>query len=91
MGRIQPFASDTGTTNAMIAAAPPVAKVMRDACQFVGNTPVAVHNASFDKKFWEAELARLELAKATPRRASELNGNQMGFALVDSTILLSDV
>jgi len=52
----------TGITNAMIAAAPPVAKVMREAWQFVGNTPVVAHNASFDKKFWEAELARLSLS-----------------------------
>lgn len=55
----------TGITNAMIAAAPPVAKVMREACQFVGNTPVVAHNASFDKKFWEAELAHLSMASAS--------------------------
>lgn len=56
----------TGITNAMIAAAPPVAKVMREACQFVANTPVVAHNASFDKKFWEAELARLSLSSTSP-------------------------
>jgi DNA polymerase-3 subunit epsilon len=55
----------TGITNAMIAAAPPVAKVMRDACNFVGNTPVVAHNASFDKKFWDAELAYLSLSSAS--------------------------
>jgi len=55
----------TGITNAMIAAAPPAAKVMREACQFVGNTPVVAHNASFDKKFWEAELAYLSLSSAS--------------------------
>lgn len=51
----------TGITNAMIASAPPVAKVMREACKFVGNRPVVAHNASFDKKFWEAELALLSI------------------------------
>src|SRR5450830_1995005 len=51
----------TGITNAMIASAPPVAKVMRDASRFVGKTPVVAHNASFDKKFWEAELAYLSI------------------------------
>ena len=51
----------TGITNAMIAAAPPVAKVMREASMFVGNTPVVAHNASFDKRFWEAELAYLSI------------------------------
>jgi len=55
----------TGITNAMIAAAPPVAKVMREAYQFVGNTPVVAHNASFDKKFWEAELAYLSMSSAS--------------------------
>ncbi len=55
----------TGITNAMIAAAPPVAKVMRDAAKFVGTTPVVAHNASFDKKFWEAELAHLSMATAS--------------------------
>lgn len=49
----------TGITNTMIASAPPVAKVMREASMFVGKTPVVAHNASFDKKFWEAELAYL--------------------------------
>jgi len=51
----------TGITNAMIAAAPPVANVMREAASFVGTLPVVAHNASFDKKFWQAELARLGL------------------------------
>jgi DNA polymerase-3 subunit epsilon len=51
----------TGITNAMIAAAPPVAMVMRDAAMFVGKTPVVAHNASFDKKFWVAELAYLSI------------------------------
>ena len=55
----------TGITNMMIAAAPPVAKVMREAAKFVGTTPVVAHNASFDKKFWEAELAHLSMATAS--------------------------
>lgn len=58
--------SITGITNAMIAAAPPVAKVMLKASKFVGTTPVVAHNASFDKKFWEAELARLSLSPVSP-------------------------
>lgn len=55
----------TGITNAMIAASPPVATVMREAAKFVGNTPVVAHNASFDKKFWEAELAYLSIPTAS--------------------------
>jgi DNA polymerase-3 subunit epsilon len=48
----------TGITNAMVACAPDAATVMADANRFVGNAPLVAHNASFDRKFWEAELAR---------------------------------
>ena len=49
----------TGITNDMIASAPPVSKVMRESAAFVGNHPVVAHNAGFDKRFWQAELALL--------------------------------
>ncbi|MFJ2993662.1 PolC-type DNA polymerase III [Pandoraea sp. NPDC087047] len=49
----------TGITNDMIASAPPASRVMREAAQFVGNCPVVAHNAGFDKRFWQAELAML--------------------------------
>ncbi|ABE41976.1 3'-5' exonuclease [Polaromonas sp. JS666] len=48
----------TGITNAMVASAPDAATVMTDANRFVGNAPLVAHNASFDRKFWEAELSR---------------------------------
>ena len=48
----------TGISNAMIAAAPAAEKVMAEANRFVGNAPMVAHNASFDRKFWEAELNR---------------------------------
>ena len=51
----------TGITNEMIAAAPTAAKVMAEAARFVGKAPLVAHNASFDRKFWCAELARLAL------------------------------
>ncbi len=51
--------SFTGISNAMIAAAPPAAQVMAQAARFVGGAPLVAHNASFDKRFWQAELARL--------------------------------
>jgi DNA polymerase-3 subunit epsilon len=31
---------------------------MREAARFVGDLPMVAHNAAFDKKFWQAELAR---------------------------------
>jgi DNA polymerase-3 subunit epsilon len=48
----------TGISNAMIAAAPAAEKVMAEANRFVGNAPMVAHNASFDRRFWEAELSR---------------------------------
>ena len=46
----------TGITNAMVQSAPSAESVMRDAARFVGNTPMVAHNASFDRRYWEAEL-----------------------------------
>ena len=58
--RIPPFIeSFTGITNAMVAAAPPAAQVMAEAARFVGGAPLVAHNAGFDRRFWQAELARL--------------------------------
>jgi DNA polymerase III subunit epsilon len=56
----------TGITNAMIAAAPDAAQVMKQASGFVGNTPMVAHNASFDRRFWQAELAHAGLAAPQP-------------------------
>ena len=65
--RISPFIEAyTGISNAMIAAAPPVDEVMARAARFVGDAPLVAHNASFDKRFWAAELGRLGLAAAHP-------------------------
>jgi len=52
----------TGITNEMIASAPPAAKVMREAAKFVGKTAVVAHNASFDSKFWVAELEHVSIS-----------------------------
>lgn len=49
----------TGITNAMIRKAPPVSAVMRELARFVGSAPLVAHNASFDRRFLDAELARL--------------------------------
>lgn len=49
----------TGISNAMVQAAPPAAQVMAEARRFVGGAPLVAHNASFDQRFWAAELARI--------------------------------
>ena len=57
---IPPFIQDlTGITNSMVAKAPPSSDVMRSFASFIGSTPLVAHNASFDKKFLDAELARV--------------------------------
>jgi DNA polymerase-3 subunit epsilon len=65
--RLSPFIeSFTGITNAMVAAAPDAARVMAEAARFVGDTPMAAHNAPFDRRFWQDELARAGVAAAQP-------------------------
>jgi DNA polymerase III subunit epsilon len=49
----------TGISNEMIARAPLAAQVMGEARRFVGDLPMVAHNASFDRRFWMAELERL--------------------------------
>ena len=49
----------TGISNEMIAGAPPAEEVMAEASRFVGDAPMVAHNASFDRRFWAAELQRL--------------------------------
>lgn len=56
----------TGITNEMIESAPPASEVMAEAAQFVGDAPLVAHNASFDRRFWEAEMARLDRASPQP-------------------------
>ena len=56
----------TGISNAMVASAPGAAQVMAEASRFVGSAPLVAHNASFDRKFWIGELARLGLPAPQP-------------------------
>ena len=63
---IPPFITElTGISNAMLQDAPSADTVMRDAARFVGKAPMVAHNASFDSKFWQAEL---QLADVSCRR-----------------------
>ena len=57
---IHPFVEElTGITNRMIKSAPPIGDVMRQLMRFIGTFPLVAHNASFDRKFLDAELRRL--------------------------------
>jgi DNA polymerase-3 subunit epsilon len=49
----------TGISNDMLRTAPPADEVMAQAERFVAGAPMVAHNASFDQRFWAAELGRL--------------------------------
>ncbi|MCF5278898.1 3'-5' exonuclease [Pseudomonas syringae] len=54
------FEGMTGISNNMIRTAPSAERVMGDVADFVGSTPLVAHNASFDQKFWDYELSRIQ-------------------------------
>lgn len=58
----------TGISNAMLANAPPAQVVMREVAAFTRGCPLVAHNASFDRGFWQAEMA---LAGCEPDAAHE--------------------
>lgn len=62
----------TGITNQMISKAPKNAVVMKDLANFIGKTPLVAHNASFDKKFLDAEFDRVGLRAPQPMVCSLL-------------------
>jgi len=53
----------TGISNDMVRAAPKVSTVMQEVGEFVGDHPLVAHNAAFDKKFLDAEFARLKIKR----------------------------
>lgn len=64
---IPPFITQlTGISNAMVAAAPPAAEVMREALRVVDGAPLVAHNAAFDRGFWASELGHAKLAADLP-------------------------
>jgi len=56
----------TGISNEMISGAPRAERVMDEASRFVAGRPMAAHNASFDRRFWAAELERIDRPAAEP-------------------------
>ena len=49
----------TGITNQMLSGAPTIAEVMPQLIEFLGHHPLVAHNAGFDKRFLDAECARI--------------------------------
>jgi len=58
--RVSGFIEDyTGITNKMLVDAPTCETVMGEFADFIGDANLVAHNASFDKRFLDAELARI--------------------------------
>ncbi len=58
--RISTFIEDyTGITNRMLSQAAPCDDVMNEFANFIGDSNLVAHNASFDKRFLDAELRRI--------------------------------
>ena len=49
----------TGITNGMLKDAPPCKEVMHEFADFINSYNLVAHNASFDKRFLDAELAKI--------------------------------
>ncbi|MFT6896366.1 MAG: DNA polymerase-3 subunit epsilon [Paraglaciecola sp.] len=52
----------TGITNRMLSQAAPCDEVMDEFADFMGSSNLVAHNASFDKRFLDAELQRITRA-----------------------------
>ena len=60
---VPPFIEQlTGISNRMLASAPPAAEVMGQVAEFSRGCALVAHNASFDRGFWQHELALAGLA-----------------------------
>ncbi len=62
----------TGITNRMLANAPSCEHVMAEFAQFIQGAPLVAHNASFDKRFLDAELERIGHHSSQPFACSML-------------------
>ncbi len=82
---VPPFIEQlTGISNRMLAAAPPAAEVMAEVADFCRGAALVAHNASFDRGFWQHEMA---LAQAEGRLPEAEPGG--GVTEFGCTLLLS--
>ena len=58
-----------GITAAFLADKPHFAEIAEDLLAFLGSAPLVIHNAEFDLKFLNVELARVGLPPLPPERA----------------------
>lgn len=68
---VPPFIENlTGISTAMLRDAPPPGDVLARLARFVGRRPMLAHNAAFDGRFLDAELARLGRRRRRPMLCS---------------------
>ncbi len=67
----------TGITNAMLRGAAPCREVMAEFHEFLGDHNVVAHNASFDRKFLDAEFSRISRSYAGKFSCSMLLARRM--------------
>jgi len=82
--RINPFIEDlTGISNTMVQEAPPAAEVMAQFFRFIGDSPLVAHNAAFDGRFLDAELALMGLRRQQDIACSLLVARRLYPAALD--------
>ena len=76
--RIDSFIEDyTGITNSMLKDAPPCIEVMHKFADFINGYNLVAHNASFDKRFLDAELTRISRTYTGPFACSLLTARRI--------------
>jgi len=62
---VPPFIEQlTGISNRMLAGAPPADEVMQQVAEFTAGCALVAHNASFDRGFWQHEMAQAGMQAA---------------------------
>ena len=56
----------TGISDVMLAGAPPAEEVLAQLVEFIGRDALVAHNASFDRRFLDAELALIGAVRLQP-------------------------
>jgi DNA polymerase-3 subunit epsilon len=67
----------TGISNALIAEAPSCEEVMARFADWIGEIPLVAHNAGFDGKFLDAELAMIGRGRENPMACTVLTSRRL--------------
>jgi DNA polymerase-3 subunit epsilon len=67
----------TGISNELVAAAPPCEEVMTRFAEWIGDAPLVAHNAGFDRRFLDAELALIGRCRENPMTCTMLAARRL--------------